>query len=144
MAYINTSFLPKTNGKVFGERLVARSDKGRIPGLGQKLALRYGVNWVTPEPFLEGETVTAHTASWDHVEPGDIFRYRTQTRPAGGTTITNGSWTTYDGTGQDVTIVLPTDTTLEVRFQSQGKDVGNDNAQTNSMSGWRVINEITP
>ena len=30
MAYVNTTFLPKTNRMVFGDRLVARADKGRV------------------------------------------------------------------------------------------------------------------
>ena len=30
MAYVNTTFLPKTNGLVFGDRLEARSNKGRV------------------------------------------------------------------------------------------------------------------
>ena len=141
---VNTTFLPKTNGMTFSERLVARSNKGRIPGLGLKLTLKYGVNWVTPEPFLEGETVTAHTASWDYIESGDIFRYRIQMRTQGQTALVNGSWTTYDGTGQEVTITLPSDSTLEVRFQSQGKDASNGNATINSFSGYRTINALTP
>lgn len=144
MAYVNTTFLPKTNGMAFGARLVARSNKGRIPGLGKKLALRYGVNWVTAEPFLEGETVTAHTASWNYAEAGDTFRWRLQMRTAGLTAIVNGSWTAYDGTGQEVTMTLPSDPTLEVRFHSQGKDLSNGNVAINSFTAWRAINEVTP
>ena len=37
MAYVNTTFLPKTNGLVFDPRLQARADKGRVFGLGPKL-----------------------------------------------------------------------------------------------------------
>ena len=33
MAKVNTTFLPKTNGLVFADRLVARADKGRVYGL---------------------------------------------------------------------------------------------------------------
>ena len=56
----HTTFLPKTNGMVFAERLVARSDKGRVFGLGHSavpIALDMGAAWVTGEPFLEAETV---------------------------------------------------------------------------------------
>ena len=144
MPYVKHTNLPKTNGMVFSERLVARSNKGRVYGLGKKLALKYGVNWVTPEPFIEGETVTAHTASWNYAESDDIFRYRLQMRTQGQTALINGSWTSYDGTGQDVTIDLPADSTLEVRFQAQGKDASNANVAINNFSGWRTINTITP
>ena len=144
MPYIDTTFLPKTNGLVFSSRMIARSNKGRIPGLGKQLSLKYGVNWVTPEPFLVSEDVVAHTASWNFAEPGDVFRHRIQTRPAGGTTITNGGWTTYDGTGQDVTVTLPADDTVEVRFQSQGKDLSNENVAINSFTAWRGLSTPTP
>ena len=144
MPYVNTTFLPKTNGMVFADRMIARSNKGRIPGLGKKLTLKYGVSWVTAEPFLVSEDVVARTASWDNIESGDVFRYRLQTRPAGDTTITNGGWTSYDGTGQDVTVTLPADDTLEVRFHSQGKDQSNDNVAINSFTAWRALSTPTP
>lgn len=144
MPYVNTTFLPKTNGMVFSDRMIARSNKGRIPGLGQKLTLKYGVNWVTAEPFLVSEDVVAHTASWNNIESGDVFRYRLQTRPAGDTTISNSGWTSYDGTGQEVTVTLPADDTLEVRFHSQGKDASNDNVATNSFTAWRALSTPTP
>ena len=144
MPYVETTFLPKTNGLEFSTRMIKRSDKGRIPGLGKQLSLKYGVNWVTAEPFLVSEDVVAHTASWNNVEAGDVFRYRLQTRPAGETTISNGSWTSYDGTGQDVTVTLPADGTLEVRFHSQGKDLSNENVAINSFTAWRALSTPTP
>ena len=145
MAYVNTTFLPKTNGMVFGERLIARSNKGRVPGLGVALlTLKFGVNWVTPEPFLVSETVDAETANWNNAADEDTFRYRLQTRPAGDTTITNGSWTTYDGTRQTVSVTLPADATLEVRFHAQGKDKSNGDTAINSFTAWRALSAPTP
>ena len=44
MAYVNTTFLPKTNGLVFRERLTARSDKGRV--------FLYGINEPPLEPLI--------------------------------------------------------------------------------------------
>ncbi len=49
---VDTTFLPKTNGLVFGDRLVARSDKGRVFGLG-----------VTPLPTIGAVTVSPDSAS---------------------------------------------------------------------------------
>ena len=144
MAYVNTSFLPKTSRMVFNERLHARSDKGRVFLLGQDLHLNYGVNWVTPEPFLVSESVEAETANWLHSEPGDIFRFRLQTRVGTSSTVSNGSWTSYNGVRQTVTIDLPADETLQVRFQCQGKDASNGNATINSFTGWRALAAPTP
>ena len=144
MAYVNTSFLPKTSRMVFNERLHARSDKGRVFLLGQDLHLNFGVDWVTPEQFLVSETVEAHTANWLHAEPGDTFRYRLQTRVGTSSTITNGSWTSYDGVRRIVTLTLPADETLQVRFQCQGKDSENGNININSFTGWRALSAPTP
>ena len=144
MAYVNTTFLPKTNGEVFAERLHHRSDKGRVFGFGQDLVLNFGVTWVTPEPFLVGENVEAETATFNHAEAGDIYRYRLQTRVVTArATITNGAWTTYDGTRQTVTVTLPTDATLEVRFNAQGKDA-QTGGQINSFTAWRQLSTPTP
>lgn len=145
MSYVNTTFLPKTSGLVFGERLVARSNKGRVYGLGTALlSLKYGVAWVTPEPFLVSESVEAETANWNNAETGDTFRYRLQTRPAGDTVITNGGWTTYDGSRQTVSVTLPADGTLEVRFHAQGKDLSNGDTAINSFTAWRALSTPTP
>ena len=139
MAYVNTTFLPKTNGQTFHERMHHRSDKGRVYGFGQDLVVALGVNWVTPEPFLIDEDVDAETATFNHAEAGDIYRYRLQTRQlANKAAIINGPWTTYDGTRQTVTVTLPSDATLEVRFQAQGKDAGTG-AQILSATGWRGL-----
>ena len=144
MPYVNTTFLPKTNGMVFAERLVARSDKGRVFGLGvtpDPIALDMGSAWVTGEPFLEAEVVTAATATYTGGQGNLVYRHRLQTRVTGGDgTITNGSWTIYDNTRQNVSITLPA-TGVDVRFHSQGKD---DNSQQNSFTGWRTVNAVTP
>jgi len=146
MPYVNTTFLPKTNGLVFADRLVARSDKGRVFGLGvttSPLAVDSSVAWVTPEPFLVSEDVDATTATFLNVEAGDIFRYRIQTRDlTTKASLINGPWTTYDGTQQTVTVTLPNDDTLEVRFQSQGKEAP-DNTLVTSSTGWRAITPVT-
>ena len=144
MPYVDTTFLPKTNGMVFANRLVARSDKGRVFGLGvtpDPIALDVGASWVTDEPFLEVETVTAATATYTGGDGTLVYRRRLQTRVTGGDgTISNGSWTTYDNTRQNVTYTLPA-AGVDVRFHSQGKD---SNGQVNSFTGWRTVNALTP
>ena len=242
----HTTFLPKTNGMVFADRLVARSDKGRVFGLGHSavplavadgqganwistnvyevgqtvegktaaftggtdpveyryrfqfkptgspdwvipgwtnttnaknsvtytitesgqiklqsqargadgnqlnsttgvktiippMELEVGATWVSEEPFLEAEVVTAHTATFIN-GVSITTRHRLQTRPTGGDgTITNGSWTTYDNTAQDVTYTLPA-TGVDVRFHCQGTD----GTSINSFTGWRAVNAVTP
>ena len=135
MTYVNTTFLPKTSRLTFKERLVARANKGRVFGMGVEapplLTLNFGVNWVTPEPFLVSETVEAETASWNNAAADDTFRYRLQTRVAGETAVSNGSWTNYDGLRRTVSLTLPADETLEVRFHSQGKDKSNGDTAIN-------------
>ena len=143
MAYVNTTFLPKTNGEVFAERLHHRSDKGRVFGFGEDLVLNFGVTWVTPEPFLVSEDVQAETATFNHAEAGDIFRYRIQTRQlANKAAVINGPWTNTTNTRSTVTVTLPSDDTLEVRFQSQGKDAGTG-GQINSFTAWRGLSTPT-
>ena len=70
MAYVNTTFLPKTNGLVFQPRLEARSDKGRVfglvdgtdnpipPGDGDSDAIATTVPGITGDPLV-GETLSA-------------------------------------------------------------------------------------
>ena len=144
MPYVNTTFLPNTNGMVFAERLTARSDKGRVFGLGvtpDPIALNQSGAWVTGEPFLEAEVVTAATATYTGGEGTLVYRHRLQTRVTGGDgTISNGSWTTYDNTRQNVTYTLPA-TGEDVRFHSQGKD---SNGQVNNFTGWRAVNAVSP
>ncbi len=71
MAYVNTTFLPKTNGMVFGDRLVARADKGRVFGLDAvppsdplEVADGQGANWVGTNVYEIGQTVEARTAAY--------------------------------------------------------------------------------
>ena len=242
----HTTFLPKTNGMVFADRLVARSDKGRVFGLGHSavplavadgqganwlstnvyevgqtvegktaaftggttpvdyryrfqfkptgapdwvipgwthtpnaknsgtyaiteggqiklqsqargadgnqlnsttgvktiippMELEWGATWVTEEPYLEAAVVTAHTAPFIN-GTSITTRHRLQTRPTGGdNTISNGSWTTYDNTGQDVPYTLPT-TGVDVRFHCQGTD----GTSINRFTAWRAVNAVTP
>ena len=144
MPYTNTTFLPKTNGLVFDVRLVARSDKGRVYGLGvtpDPLSTVTAAAWVTAEPMLEAEVVQATTAAFAGGVGSILYRYRMQTRPTGGDgTITNSSWTTTTNAVNTVDLTLPA-TGVDVRFHSQAKD---DDGQQQSFTGWRAVNAVTP
>ena len=144
MSYVNTTFLPKTNGMVFADRLVARSDKGRVYGLGvtpDPLSTVTAAAWVTAEPMLEAEVVETTTATFAGGVGSVLYRYRLQTRPTGGDgTITNSSWTSTTNAVNTVSMTLPA-SGVDVRFQSQAKD---DNGQQQSFTGWRVVNALTP
>ena len=58
---VETTFLPKTNGMVFGERLEARAAKGRV-----FLLVAAGDEIVEPPPSMEPITVTLN---------GDTYNY---------------------------------------------------------------------
>ena len=144
MPYVNTTFLPKTNGMVFANRLVARSDKGRVYGLGvtpDPLSTVIGAAWVTAEPMLELATAEATTATFAGGVGSVLYRHRLQSRVTGGDgTITNTSWTNTTNAANTVTYTLPA-SGVDVRFQSQAKD---DNGQQQSFTGWRAVNAVTP
>ena len=137
------TFLPKTNlVKTFAERLQLRADKGRVFGLGVHIdpfELIFGVQWVdgTASTFVQLTDKVAKSASFTGGVSPFIYRHRIQTRPTGGDgTITNGSWTSYDGTRGDVTVTLPA-TGVDLRFQAQGKD--DAGAIVNSFTGWFAV-----
>ncbi len=85
MAYVNTTFLPKTNGMVFGDRLVARSDKGRVFGLG-----------VTPLPTIGAVTVSPDAASVAAMESQTFTAVVT----GGDATDLTYKWTVRSGSAQ--------------------------------------------
>ena len=102
--------------------------------------LEWGVQWITTEPFIELTTATARTATFTGGSDAVIYRHRLQTRPTGDTAQSNGSWTNYDNTGQDVDYVLPA-SGVDVRFQAQAKD---GDTVLNSFSGWKEVVALTP
>ena len=58
---VDTTFLPKTNGLVFGDRLVARANKGRV-----FLLTAAGDEIVEPPPSMEPVTVTVNGTEYDY------------------------------------------------------------------------------
>ena len=72
---VDTTFLPKTNGMVFGERLEARAAKGRV-----FLLVAAGDEIVLPPPSMEPITVSINGTNYDYREaapltasPGSTF-----------------------------------------------------------------------
>lgn len=61
MMMVDTTFLPKTNGMVFGDRLVARANKGRV-----FLLTAAGDEIVEPPPSMEPVTVTVNGIPYDY------------------------------------------------------------------------------
>jgi len=58
---VDTTFLPKTNGLVFGDRLVARANKGRV-----FLLTAAGDEIVEPPPSMQPITVTIDGESYNY------------------------------------------------------------------------------
>ena len=58
---VDTTFLPKTNGMVFGDRLEARAAKGRV-----FLLVAAGDEIVEPPPSMEPITVTINGESYNY------------------------------------------------------------------------------
>jgi len=145
---VNTTFLPKTNGLVFGDRLVARSDKGRVflmaaTPAADPLAVAdgQGANWVGSNVYEIGQTVEARTAAFTGgVEPV-TYRYRFQTRAVGSDSWVNGSWITTTNAKNSVffNITAPG----QVKFQSQARDASDPTAQLNSVTGIKTVAQTT-
>ncbi len=60
---VDTTFLPKTNGLTFGERLVARANKGRV-----FLLTAAGDEIVEPPPSMEPITLTVNGIDYNYKE----------------------------------------------------------------------------
>lgn len=60
---VDTTFLPKTNGLVFGDRLVARANKGRV-----FLLVAAGDEIVEPPPSIGPITVTVNGVDYNYQE----------------------------------------------------------------------------
>ena len=86
----HTTFLPKTNELVFAERLVARSDKGRVFGLGHSavplaVADGQGANGLSTNVYEVGQTAEGKTAAFTGGTEPVQYRYRFQFKPEGST-----------------------------------------------------------
>ena len=141
----HTTFLPKTNGMVFADRLVARSDKGRVFGLGHSaiplaVADGQGSNWVGTNVYEVGQTVEAKTAAFTGGTDPVQYRYRFQFKPEGSTDWVSPSWTTTTNAKNSVTYVLTE--AGQIKLQSQAK--ASDGNQLNSVTGIKTVTTPPP
>ena len=140
---VDTTFLPKTNGLVFGDRLVARSDKGRVflmdVSTADPLAVAdgQGANWLGSNVYQVGQTIEGRTAAFvGGVEPV-IYRYRFQFKPTGSDAFVNGSWINTTNAKNPVTYTLTE--TGQVKLQSQARDGSDPTVQLNSVTGVKTV-----
>ena len=145
---VDTTFLPKTNGLVFGDRLVARSDKGRVflmaatpPADPLAVADGQGANWLGSNVYQVGQTIEGRTAAYvGGVEPV-IYRYRFQFKPTGSDSFVNGAWTNTTNAKNSVTYTLTE--TGQVKLQSQARDGSDPTVQLNSVTGVKTVTQTT-
>ena len=146
---VDTTFLPKTNGLVFGDRLVARSDKGRVFLMNATpaadpiaVADGQGANWVGTNVYEVGQTVEAKTAAFTGGLEPVTYRYRFQFKATGSDSWVNGSWTTTTNAKNSVTYTLTE--TGQVKLQSQARDSSDPVAQLNSITGVKTVTAPAP
>lgn len=146
MPYINTTFLPKTNGLVFADRLVARSDKGRVFGLGRSaiplaFATGQGSTWVNTNVYEVGQTIQGKTTKYTGGVQPVTYRYRFQFRATGSNSWVSDPWTTTTNAANLITYTLTEPG--RVRIQSQAIDA--DGIQIRRVNLFKtVINPTTP
>ena len=150
---VQTTFLPKTSGLVFGERFQARSAKGRIflsesgtpappPPPALAIADGQGANWLNTNVYEVGQTVEGKTAAYTGgVEPV-TYRYRFQFKATDTDTWVNGSWTNTTNAKNSVTYTLTE--TGQIKLQSQARDSSDPTVQLNSVTGIKTVVEAAP
>ena len=143
---VDTTFLPKTNGMVFGDRLMARSAKGRVFLLNATpaadpiaVADGQGANWVGTNVYEVGQTVEGKTAAFTGGLNPVTYRYRFQFKATGSDTWVNESWVTTTNAKNSVTYTLTE--TGQVKLQSQARDSSNPVVQLNSVTGIKTVTQ---
>jgi len=111
---VDTTFLPKTNGLTFGDRLQARANKGRV-----FLLVAPGDEIVDPPPSLEPITVSVDGASYNY-DVGDPVVVTQGQRVvcavvSGGGANPTFDWTTRSG---DALIESPIEATTNIDILS--------------------------
>lgn len=105
MAYVNTTFLPKTNGMVFGDRFATRSAKGRVFGPGVTLLSTIGAVTVSPDStvasVMGSQTFTAVVTGGDATDL--TYKWTVRSGSAQLDTADNLSTVTYTFVGAGTT-----------------------------------------
>jgi len=112
---------------VFGERLVARANKGRVFGLGSTPATNplafadgQGAYWVGSNVYEVGQTVEARTAAFTGGGETVTYRYRFQTKDFLSDNWVSQSWT--NTTNAQNSVFYNITENGQLRFQSQASE----------------------
>lgn len=111
---VDTTFLPKTNGMVFGDRLLARSAKGRV-----FLYTVDGDEIVLPPPSMEPITVTVNGIDYNYQEASALTVLLNDPVPV---VITAGASPTYEWTarGEKATFSAPASASTNITCTEEG------------------------
>ena len=84
---LETTFLPKTSGLVFSDRLQARSDKGRVFLSGavtyDPLVVVAGAKWKDDNIYEIGQTIQGQSATYSGGSENTVYRSRYSSPSAG-------------------------------------------------------------
>lgn len=111
---VNTTFLPKTSGLVFGDRLTARAIKGRV-----FLYTVEGDEIVEPPPSMEPITVTVNGFAYDYKEGAALTVLINDPIPV---VITAGASPTYEWSARadKATFSNTTSSSTEITCAAEG------------------------
>jgi hypothetical protein len=142
---VDLTIFPRVNFyQTFGTRFQARADNGRIFGSAPHvnplaIADGQGANWVSTS-FVQGNDVTAKTASFTGGEQPATYRARFETKVlATDSNWISGNW--IDGLPNEkvpLTMQL-TSTTGAIRFHSQATDASDPAEVVNSYTGTKTV-----
>ena len=136
---VDTTFLPKTNGMVFSDRLLMRSDKGRVFGLGTTyipLEIVDPAEWKDDNVYEFGQTIQGRTATFTGGSENATYRSRMQFRKTKDYSWEAvGDWTYHDN--EHIYVDVPVTRCGQIRFMTRADDNEglfrvNDKVQSNS------------
>ena len=120
---VNTTFLPKTSGLVFSDRLVARSDKGRVFLAGttyNPLQVVTKALWLEDNVYEVGETIAGYSATFTGGSVETVYRSRAQYRKFEDDQWQNSEWFEHGNEVISVPVVIPV--AGQIRFMTQAFD----------------------
>ena len=141
---VDTTFLPKTNGLVFSDRLVARSDKGRVFGAGTTytpLQVATKALWVDGNVYEIGSTIAGYSATFTGGTPSTTYRSRAQYRRTEFDQWQNSNWFEHDNEVISVPVTIPI--AGQIRFMTQAfQDVGSVRAIVDEAKSFASIRTV--
>jgi len=120
---VNTSYLPKTNGLVFADRLQARSDKGRVFLAGTsytELVVSTKASWDAANVYTLGQTIAGFSATFTGGDASTVYRSRAQYRRTEDDQWISGDWLVHGNESISVPVII----TIcgQIRFMTQARD----------------------